>query len=110
MDRLAAQIGINARNARKAMALTQHEVAERVDLATEVYGRIERGGMMPSVGTLVRIAQALETTPDSLLGFTRPTVAKRKPRPELLRLIRLLEHSSRPQLRRVLTVVTAMMR
>ncbi|HEY0092769.1 MAG TPA: helix-turn-helix transcriptional regulator, partial [Archangium sp.] len=43
---LAATIGTAARAARVQANLTQEDVAERVGLATEVYGRLERGGML----------------------------------------------------------------
>ena len=33
-----------------------------------IYGRVERGGMMPSVQTLLRLCAALEVTPDVLLS------------------------------------------
>ncbi len=42
-----------------ALGLTQSEVAEGVPLASEVYGRLERGGMLPSVPILMRLAAVL---------------------------------------------------
>jgi transcriptional regulator with XRE-family HTH domain len=66
---LAKQIGETARTARLAAALTQEDVAERVRLATEVYGRLERGKMLPSVPTLYRICHALGVSSDAVLGL-----------------------------------------
>lgn len=67
---LAKAIGRRAREARTLLGLTQAEVAERVPLAAEVYGRLERGGMLPSVPTLMRIASALAVEPSVLVGAT----------------------------------------
>ena len=109
MDDLARRIGKNARAARKAAGMTQADVAEEVGLATEVYGRIERGGMLPSVPTLVRVAKVLRVTANDLVGTQRMTPASKKsPAPELRRLVRLLERSDRRALRRILLVVRAM--
>ncbi len=65
---LAKAIGRRARLARAALGLTQAEVAERVPLAAEVYGRLERGGMLPSVPTLMRVAAVLSVEPSALVG------------------------------------------
>jgi transcriptional regulator with XRE-family HTH domain len=73
MDKkLAKTIGEAARNARLRAQLTQADVAEMVDLVTEVYGRIERGGMVPSVPTLLRLCHALKISADELLGLAGP--------------------------------------
>jgi transcriptional regulator with XRE-family HTH domain len=76
-NELAKTIGSRARAARTALGLTQAEVAERVELAAEVYGRLERGGMLPSVPTLMRIASALSIEPSVLVGATEtPSMAR----------------------------------
>jgi transcriptional regulator with XRE-family HTH domain len=67
---LAATIGTAARAARVGASLTQEDVAERVGLATEVYGRLERGGMLPSVPTLKKLCEVLRIPSDVLLGLT----------------------------------------
>ncbi|WP_083681190.1 helix-turn-helix domain-containing protein [Archangium sp. Cb G35] len=63
-------MGEVARNARKQARLTQADVAERVGLATEVYGRLERGGMLPSVPTLLKLCFVLRADANALLGIT----------------------------------------
>ncbi|WP_239014775.1 helix-turn-helix transcriptional regulator [Archangium violaceum] len=68
-----------AHAARMRAALTQAEVARRVGVQLEVYGRIERGEMLPSVPTLRRICLALEILPDELLGLE----TRESPDPEL---------------------------
>jgi transcriptional regulator with XRE-family HTH domain len=58
--------------ARLRAALTQAEVARRVGVPLEVYGRIERGETFPSVLTLRRLCLALEIPSDELLGLEGP--------------------------------------
>jgi transcriptional regulator with XRE-family HTH domain len=41
-------------------------------VGTEFYARIERGGTLPSVPTLVRLADALDMSADALLGRAPP--------------------------------------
>jgi transcriptional regulator with XRE-family HTH domain len=56
---LSVQIGKAAREARLRKKLTQADVAERVKLTDEVYGRIERGDMTPSTPTLIKLCTVL---------------------------------------------------
>jgi transcriptional regulator with XRE-family HTH domain len=65
---LARQIGLAAREARKGRQLTQADVAERIGTSVEFYARLERGGTLPSVPTLRRLAVALATSSDQLLA------------------------------------------
>jgi transcriptional regulator with XRE-family HTH domain len=51
------------------MQLTQADVAERVGLVPEVYGRLERGHMAPSIQSLRRICVALDLSADLLLSL-----------------------------------------
>ncbi|MCP3099182.1 helix-turn-helix transcriptional regulator [Myxococcus sp. K15C18031901] len=98
MDKkLATTIGAAARAARSRLELTQADVAERIDVATEVYGRLERGGMLPSVQTLLKLCHELHVSADELLGLAAqgpaPTRASDAPvapaeRPEVRRLLR----------------------
>jgi len=95
-------LGDVARTARLRMGLTQSEVAEKVMLQTGVYGRIERGGMTPSVLSLRRICTTLNLSSDELLCLAVPSDEKVKVRskapppaagehPELSRIIHLLQ-------------------
>ncbi|NMO22602.1 helix-turn-helix transcriptional regulator [Pyxidicoccus fallax] len=99
MDKkLATTIGAAARAARTRLELTQADVAERIDVATEVYGRLERGGMLPSVQTLLKLCHELHVSADELLGLashgTGSTRSSAEPppspqeRPEVRRLLR----------------------
>lgn len=67
-DELGTTIGATARAAREQLGLTQAQVAERVGLVPLVYSRLERGKMLPSVPTLLRICEALDISADEALG------------------------------------------
>jgi transcriptional regulator with XRE-family HTH domain len=99
MDKkLASTIGAAARAARMRLELTQADVAERIEVATEVYGRLERGGMLPSVQTLLRLCHELNVSADELLGLSHHAPSPRSAeapslpteRPEIRRLLRSL--------------------
>ena len=51
---LASILGAVARTARMRAGLTQEDVAERIGMASEVYGRMERGQMLPRVEKLLK--------------------------------------------------------
>ncbi|HYO65929.1 MAG TPA: helix-turn-helix transcriptional regulator [Archangium sp.] len=70
--KLCKALGDAAREARQKASLTQADVAERIGVATEVYGRLERGLLMPSVPTLRRICLALHLSADALLALSSP--------------------------------------
>jgi len=70
---LVQAIGAGARQGRKALCLTQADVAEVVNIASEVYGRLERGLMMPSVPTLRSLCLALAIPADVLLLLPNAT-------------------------------------
>ena len=60
-------LGVNLRQARKKLDLSQEQVAERSGVhATEV-SRIEAGKRDPRVSTVERLAEAVELRPGQLL-------------------------------------------
>ena len=63
------RMGRAAYEARKRLDLTQQDIADRVGVVAEVYGRLERGQMLPSVPTLCRLCHALGVDPNTLLGI-----------------------------------------
>ncbi|MCY1073633.1 helix-turn-helix domain-containing protein [Archangium lansingense] len=98
--------GKAARAARLRLGLTQAQVARRAGTTSDVYGRVERGDMMPSVPSLLRLCDALETSPDVLLSQgsavgqvseAASTPAPDEP-PEVSRIVRLLRGWSRERL------------
>lgn len=71
---LSRHMGEVAREARKKAELTQEDVANRIGIAAEVYGRFERGDMLPSVPTLVRLCRVLRLDANVVLGFSSKQV------------------------------------
>lgn len=74
-EALAKTIGGNARALRLKLESTQEELAEAVGLSPQVYSRLERGGVLPSLGTLMRLCTAFEVTPDRLILAERQLMA-----------------------------------
>jgi transcriptional regulator with XRE-family HTH domain len=113
---ISIQIGTAAREARKQTKLTQEEVAERVGIAPEVYGRIERGVIMPSVPTLKKICQTLGVNAGGLLGIemkqplapSAPRQAGKEDPPEFRKLLRRLRTLDKAQLAAIRTVANLM--
>ena len=96
---LMKSLGEAARAVRERLNLTQAEIARGAGIAPAVYGRIERGHMMPAVLTLRKIAVSLGISADVLLGITSKEVAKNMDEPppegdltpEVRRLVRTLK-------------------
>jgi transcriptional regulator with XRE-family HTH domain len=118
-SKLAAYVGGVAREARLRAGLTQADVAERVGLATEVYGRMERGRMLPSVPSLRRLCITLRLPSDVLLGINSGEVAswvaeasppEYEESPELRRLMRTLRKLNASQLKLIARVTTELQR
>jgi len=107
---LAATIGTVAKQARTRAGLTQADVAEALGTHPEVYGRMERGEVMPSVPTLMRMCLTLGCGPDELMGFSPVEPPQNSPgasmlppgvndTPEKRRLLRGLVHLESPQVK-----------
>jgi len=63
-----ASVAVILREFRKRQKkLTQAKVAERLDVCDTYIGSLEHGKVYPSIGMLVRIAEALEVRPGELL-------------------------------------------
>ncbi len=114
-QRLSTIIGAAVRAARQRLDLTQADVAERVGIATEVYGRLERGHMLPSVKTLRRVCLVLNCSADVLLGVAsaeKPVMVAEDPpeygeKPEVRRVLRTLRRLEPAQLRLISQVAGA---
>ncbi|WP_043388731.1 helix-turn-helix transcriptional regulator [Archangium violaceum] len=66
---LSKTLSDTAREARLRAGLSQSDVAERLELHEEVYGRIERGSLLPSIITLRRLSLVLHVPSNELLGI-----------------------------------------
>jgi transcriptional regulator with XRE-family HTH domain len=62
-------IGERVRALRQSRGLGLRELARRVEITASMLSQIERGNANPSVGTLFRLAEALETSTDSFFDM-----------------------------------------
>jgi transcriptional regulator with XRE-family HTH domain len=69
---LKKRLGANIRLARLRRGLTQEEAAELIGISTEVYGRLERGGIFPRVVRLTELCEHLKASADELLELSPP--------------------------------------
>nr|WP_233261849.1 helix-turn-helix transcriptional regulator [Vitiosangium sp. GDMCC 1.1324] len=114
---MSKALGDAAREARQHARLTQADVAERIGVATEVYGRLERGLLMPSVPTLRRLCVALRLPADALLAlgsaqpptWVEPPEPSEPEEPQMRRLMRHVRKLNATQLR-ALSMVAATLR
>ena len=60
-------IGKRIARRRRELGLKQAEVEERADIGFRYLSNIERGVAIPSTEVIVRLAEALKTTPDEFL-------------------------------------------
>lgn len=65
---LRKTLGVRLRATRKGRGLTQLHLAERAGVSPELISRIERGSMLPSLPTFVRLLDALDLPADFALG------------------------------------------
>ncbi len=115
---IAKAVGDAARAARKSRGLTQADIAEQVGISTEFYARMERGGTLPSVPTLIRLADTLGVPTDRLLGRlpthatageSRPVYTKKHTEsPEIRQILRRLRKARAPTLRLVSLLLKAL--
>ena len=61
------EIGKRIARRRKELGLKQSEVEEKADLSYKYLSNIERGISIPSTEVIMRLASALETTPNEFL-------------------------------------------
>ena len=64
------EIGKRIARRRKELGLKQSEVEEKADLGYKYLSNIERSISIPSVEVIMRLAVALDTTPDEFLFGT----------------------------------------
>jgi transcriptional regulator with XRE-family HTH domain len=62
------RFAVNLRRARVAAGLSQEELGRRCELHPTEVSLLERVGREPRLGTIVKLAEALGTTPDALLA------------------------------------------
>lgn len=80
------QIGKRIARRRKQLCLTQAKVAELAEISEKYMSNIERATSIPSTEVVMRLAIALDTTPDEfLVGTSRNASEEWKNVAELLR-------------------------
>ncbi len=72
-----AQIGRRIAACRKSHGLTQEKLSEMVEISNTYMSSIERAVSIPSTEVIMRLALALDTTPDEFLVGTARTEAER---------------------------------
>jgi transcriptional regulator with XRE-family HTH domain len=60
------RFAVNLRRARQSKQISQEELGFRCDLHRTEISLLERGGREPRLGTIVKLASALDTTPEEL--------------------------------------------
>jgi len=60
--------GLRIKSKRKEIGLTQKTLGEQVGVSAPAINRFERGDKSPSIETLLKLAKALGTSTDYLLG------------------------------------------
>ena len=86
MDLDYKEIGRRIAHRRRQLNLKQYEVEERANMSYKYLSSIERGFSIPSTEVIMRLAIALETTPDEfLVGTVRREDKRWKNVAELLR-------------------------
>lgn len=71
MDKVTKHLAKQARAARLAKGMTQEDLAGRIEMATESVSHIERGVTVPSLKTLVALAEVLDiSVADFFAGLT----------------------------------------
>lgn len=71
-----AHTGATISRLRKAKNMTQMELADLMGISFQAVSNWERGNSMPDISKLPELAQALDTTIDTLLGSHQPLVEK----------------------------------
>ena len=60
------RFAVNLRKARQSKQISQEELGFRCDLHRTEISLLERGGREPRLGTIIKLASALDVTPEEL--------------------------------------------
>ena len=69
----------NLKNLRKAKGLSQEELAQKLNVVRQTISKWEKGTSVPDSEMLIKIAEALDTTPAYLMGWEIEHENKEKP-------------------------------
>lgn len=104
MSDLPRVVAERIRARRRTLGLSQAALAERADVSTELVSRIERQRCLPSITTLIAFANALDSSPNELLGFDPPRASRDME--ELTAMLRSLPAARRRDIRRIAEAFT----
>lgn len=107
MKNIRVTFGIFVHQRRKALGLTQAELADQIGLSVDAVGQIERGKIAASFDTIGALAAALKAHPAELFGG-RPLVPGKR-RETADRIAERLADATPAQLRKIATVIDAML-
>jgi transcriptional regulator with XRE-family HTH domain len=65
-DELRERFGVNLRECRKRLGISQHELSFRSEMALTSISLLELGKKQPRIDSFIRLAGALEVTPNVL--------------------------------------------
>ena len=94
------RFAVNLRKARQKKGISQEELGFRCELHRTEISLLERGGREPRLGTIVKLAGALDTTPERALRRQSRWLARQAAKPSRSRSRRRLQgrnSSSRPR-------------
>lgn len=67
--RFFKQLGLNIKQRRFELGFTQQQLADKIGIGLNFMGKIEVAFSKPSLDTLIKLANALETTVSELTKF-----------------------------------------
>jgi transcriptional regulator with XRE-family HTH domain len=67
-DGLKERFGANLRKCRKRLGISQHELSFRAEMGLNSVSLLELGTSQPRIDTVIRLASALEVTPNELVA------------------------------------------
>ena len=94
-------LGEHIRSRRTELCLSQEVLAEKVGISANTVSRIEGGQMSMTIGIFIKLARALYTDADELLGIVPVGEANRKYRDILYQISYLKTHEQKIVLRMV---------
>ena len=95
---------------RKAKGLTQTELGEQIGLSQKQLTSYETGKVRLTDEMIVRLALALNTSADELLGLKNIQAKQQKPNLRYTRRVRELEQLPEPKKRRILLMLDDLIR
>lgn len=92
-------VGKQVLKLRLERGLTQAQLAELLDVATETISRLERGVSIPSLKTLENISHVLNVTLKDIFTFEYPQSKLTAEEKEIVKLITFLKHKKAEEIR-----------